>query len=101
MDRAKFEKAVKIREKITNLQELASDLQSVNCIIFFIHNPSTDRRLSVLWKDGDIVHNRTDGKGSLLWQDGDVQDLFDIIIGNVMEKIEDRLKDLEDEFDKL
>ena len=83
MDRAKFEKAVKIREKITNLQELASDLQSVNCIIFFIHNPSTDRRLSVLWKDGDV------------------QDLFDIIIGNVMEKIEDRLKDLEDEFDKL
>lgn len=42
MDIAKFEKAVEIREKITELHELASDLQSANCINFF-HSQSQYR----------------------------------------------------------
>lgn len=99
MDRVKLSKANEIMAKISEYNELASDLQSVNCISFFIHDRSADRRVAVLWKDGEFVRNTADGRQLLT--DANAIELFDIVVGNVREKIEDRRKALEEEFERL
>ena len=85
MDRTKFEKANEIMTKITQYNDWISDLKSTYRIDFIVGE-----------KDGSDEWTRS------MWGRGtSTADLFHLIIGNTIAEPNDRIRQLEDEFDNV